>query len=507
MALKQDNLSTNAAENSLLSPQVNIVSDFDLNVTIGAADAAVLLGVGYPIGKNDSTGDHAPWMAPDPTVVVITLTGATGGTFTITVNSATTSAIAHNASAATIVGALKAIGYDVSVVKASLVYTLTFDGAEEIRVLPTVTADTSLATGDVTESVTINDGTAQVPDPTILNIDMEDRTGGTFTVTYNGNTTAAIAFAATKEEIDAAILAIGTAPPVSVTVFREIGVSEIAIVFDDLADLLSLPTVSFTSSLTGGTGDNDNALVGNVIVPDETDVVIEVGTATGGTFTVTVNQLTTAPIAFDASVGAVDSALLAIGFTVSTALVSTAYTITFDALAEVVTLPTVTGDISALTGAGLTTAVTVGTSTNGTDEIRGFVNPEDVQTGINTAAVTLSRVTTTATAVTVNPHALVTGMSLTFSGAANSTYNITATITVVTATTFTYTVVDTGDNVDSATYTTTNDIMAIIMVKGQISAALPESLVASVDVAALRTALKDGLIAKGIIVQGLVGRF
>lgn len=510
MPLKLDNKITNAAANSLLSPQEQIISTLDKNVTIGAANAIALLGVGYPIAFNSSTGQYAPWVAPDPTVMVITLTGATGGTFTITVNGATTSALAYNASAAVVAAALLAIGYNATVTLDTLVYTITFDAQAEIATLPTVTADTSLLTGDVSETVTVNDGTAVIPDPTILNIDLEDRTGGTFAVVHGGNTiTPEIAFAATAPEIEALILAnIPVAPPASVTVTRATGANEISIIFDDLVDLLSLPTVSATlGNLTGGTGATALATVGNAIsLSTASDVEVDVGSATGGTFTVTVDGTTTAGIAFDATAGEVDTALLAIGYTVSTGLVSTTYTITFDDKAEIITLPTITASIAGLTGvtAGVATA---GTATNGLDEIRGFVNPEDIQTGINTGDITLTRVTTTATATTTNPHGLVTGMSLTVSGADNAAFNVTATITVTSTTVFTYAVADSGTTSDTGSYTTTNDIMALIMIKGRINASLPQSLVATGDVTALNTAMKNGLIGKGLIVEELVGTF
>ena len=496
-----------AAANSLLSPQERIYSKYDINVTLGAADAAAVLGVGYPLGYNKSTEQHAAWMAPDPTVAVITLTGATGGSFTITVNGKISAAIAYDATAATLVAELRAIGYDVSASLNALIYTVTFDGQTEIEILPTVTVDTTNITGDVAESVVVTDGTAQVQDPTLLNIDLEDRTGGTFTITYAGNTTAAIAYDATDVEIETAILAIAVSPPVSVSVTRQTGGHEVAVAFDDLADLLSLPTVSATlTSLTGGAGATAVVTVGNVIVPDETTVAIDVGTATGGMFDVTVDGETTAGIAFDASAANVDSALLAIGYTVTTALVGTTYTITFDDKDQVITLPTATASIAGLTGA-TAGVVTAGAATNGTDEIRGFINPNDTTIGTKTGDITLSRVTTTATATTVNPHGLVTGMSLTISGATNTAYNITATITVTGTRTFTYAIADSGISVDSGAYTTTNDIMVMMMSQGIIHAALPQSLVAASDVTALNTAMKNGLVEKGLIVQGLAARF
>jgi hypothetical protein len=506
---------THAGANTLLDPNKRIVSELDINVTIGAADAAAILGVGYPMGYNESTGDHGPWIAPDPTVSVITLTGATGGTFTITVNDATTSALAWNATAAVVAAALKAIGFVATVALGTLIYTITFDGAAEIKVLPTVSANLVGITGDVTESVTVSDGTAQVASPTVLNLSIGQdvpATGGDYTITYDGNTSAAIAFDDNAAEVKAHILAIGTHAPDNVTVTR-IGLGDITVFFDDIADLLSLPTVSGTmTNLTGDTAPGATATVGDVLsLASASEIEIDVSTATGGSFTVTANGLTTAAIAFDATAGEVDTALLAIGFTVVTDLTSEVYTIVFSGRDEVITLPTLSGSIIPLTGDVVAIVTTAGTSTFGTDEIRGFINPEPLQVGTKTgtaALVVLTGTDTLCTATTTNAHGLTTGMSITVSGATESLLNVTATITVLTATTFTYAVsAVSGGTTDSGAYTTTNDTMVLIMSKGTIHATLPESLVATGDVAALRTAMKDGLVEKGLIVQGLAGRF
>lgn len=499
-----------AAANSLLSPGKQISAKMSKNVSLAAADSAAILDIGYPMGFNDSTGKHAPWMAPDPTVSVITLTGATGGTFTITVNGVATGALAWNASIVVVAAALKAIGFVATVALNTLVYTITFDGQAEIATLPTVSADLSGITGDLTEGVTVNDGTAQEASPTVLNISLGQdvpATGGDYTITYGGNTTSAIAIADNAAEIKAHILAIGSSPPANVSVERT-GLADIKVTFDDIADLLSLPTVSATvSGLTGDTASGSEATAGDVLsLASASDIEIDVGSATGGTFTVTVNGSTTAAIAFDAAVGAVDSALLAIGFTVSTALVSTTYTITFSGKDEVITLPTLSGSIIPLTGAVVDIVTTAGEATNGTNQIRGFINPNQTQVGTKTGTITLSR-TASATAVATQstPHGLVTGMSLAVSGASDADYNTTATITVTSEFTFTYTALGSDTDTDSGTYTTTNETMAMMMTEGTISASLPEGLVASSDVTALRTALKDNLFIRSIYVQGLAG--
>jgi hypothetical protein len=98
-------------------------------------------------------------------------------------------------------------------------------------------------------------------------------------------------------------------------------------------------------------------------------------------------------------------------------------------------------------------------------------------------------------------------MSITVTGASDAKLNITATITVTSPYTFTYPVAEVDDGVSTTgVYTTTNQIMAIMMSEGTISASLPQGLVAAADVTALNTALKDNLVTRSIYVQGLAGR-
>lgn len=300
----------NFSTEAILTPNKRIVSENDINVTFAAVDSAAVLGVGYPVGYNESTGDHAPWMAPDPTVLAIFLgtTPATGGTFEVVVNDHLED-MAFDITAAAATAVLKAAGYEVSVTLANDIYTFTFDGETELKVLPTVTGDVTDLTGDTASSAT----------------------------------------------------------------------------------------------------------------------------------------------------------------------------------------------------------VTAGTATNGTHNIRGFIHPNDLTIGTVTGSVALVVLTgtdTVCTATQTTPHGLVTGMSLTMSGATEAKLNITATITVTTSFSYTYTVAAvSGGTVDSGAYTTTNQSMVLIMVKGQIHATLPQGLVATGDVTALNTALQNDLVEKGIIVQGLAGRF
>lgn len=119
----------------------NIVAVFGTN----AADKE--LAPCYPVGYNATTGKYAPWMAPDPTVLVVTLTSAASGNWTVTANGVTTANIAYNASAAAVVEAIRLIGHAVTVAKDSAVYTITFGAEADVIGLPTVSGTVSGITG------------------------------------------------------------------------------------------------------------------------------------------------------------------------------------------------------------------------------------------------------------------------------------------------------------------------------------------------------------------------
>lgn len=72
------------------------------------------------------------------------------------------------------------------------------------------------------------------------------------------------------------------------------------------------------------------------------------------------------------------------------------------------------------------------------------------------AIQTLTSVTTTATAVTVEPHNLMTGNYVTVSGATPAGYNVTAAITVTSSDTFTYTIVSVSGVAGSGTMVVTS---------------------------------------------------
>lgn len=195
-------------------------------------------------------------------VQTITLgAGITGGTFTLTLNGATTGNITWDASGATLrtniqnaVNALPAaiVGVFQPVVTGTGPYSLTFQNmpvGATVAAVPTVSLNTAGLTGTVTSSVaaTMGSGTLVLAGPdlytgaTVVNhgtltlsgggqlagtsgtnaaqtITFGTVTGGTFTLTLNGQTTAAIQWSATTATLQANILtALAALPNVGVT--------------------------------------------------------------------------------------------------------------------------------------------------------------------------------------------------------------------------------------------------------------------------------------------------
>lgn len=130
---------------------------------------------GIPLGKNATTGLYEPYAAVTNEVQTATITGApTGGTFTLTYSGQTTTAIAYNATAATVQTALEALSNlapgDVVVTgNAGGPYTLTFGGTLLGDNVASLTATASLTGGTtpgVTMATTTAGGTATASDGT-----------------------------------------------------------------------------------------------------------------------------------------------------------------------------------------------------------------------------------------------------------------------------------------------------------------------------------------------------
>lgn len=262
-------------------------------------------------------------------VQTITASGTpSGGTWTITFQGDTTSALAATANAATVQTALRLLpsinGANITVTGGGLgtaAFTLTFIGTLAGANQPEVTVDGSLLLG---ASVTVSVVTLTQGSPAQSEVQQFQLygtpTGGTFTLTFNGQTTTALAYNAS-----------------------------IYTVRDALCNL------------------------SNILGTDEVQTLTITGTPTGGTFTMTYSGQTTSNIAFDATAATVITALEALsnigaGDVTGTGgpLPGTAVVITFRQALGRLNVALMTADGALLTG-GASPAASVALTTAGVD--------------------------------------------------------------------------------------------------------------------------------------------
>ncbi len=176
-------------------------------------------------------------------VQIVTPANATGGTFTLTFDGQTTAAIAYNATAATVAAALKALSNigdnDILVTgNAGGPWTVTFIGALAETNVAQLTADATSTTGvNEVQLVTITGGP----------------TGGTFTLTFNGQTTPAQAYNVSAATLQTALRALTSINGANVTVTGDAGGPFTITFIGTLADANQPAITANAASLTGGT--------------------------------------------------------------------------------------------------------------------------------------------------------------------------------------------------------------------------------------------------------------
>jgi len=149
---------------------------------------------------------------------------ATGGTFTLTFEGQTTSALAYNASAATVEAALEVLStigasnctVTESSTTATTTYRVTFAADETGIDQPLITGSGASLTGaQVFVAVTQS---AQVPVDEIQTLTMDSgASGGTFTITYSGQTTSALAYNVSAAAMETALELLSNIDAVGVT--------------------------------------------------------------------------------------------------------------------------------------------------------------------------------------------------------------------------------------------------------------------------------------------------
>lgn len=159
MALTQKELVTTSASN-IFAVHKKVSMHERLVAVFGTSAGAETLETCTPVGFNSTTGYYGAWVAPDPASIEIDTGGATGGTWFITVDGTSTGTLAYNATAAVVEATLLGMGYDATVELAAGVYTITFDAAPQVTIVPVLTGDVASLTGGTGEAATVTAGSS-----------------------------------------------------------------------------------------------------------------------------------------------------------------------------------------------------------------------------------------------------------------------------------------------------------------------------------------------------------
>lgn len=269
----------------------------------------------------------------------------------------TTDQIAYNAAASTVQSALRKLaGLSKVTVTATgttpnFTHTVTFTGVG----------------GNVALLAAINHMTGATSVNEQQRIALSNTDGGTFTISFNGSTTAAIDYDATSSEIDAALEALGNIasgdltcaggplPGSAVTVTfggTLAGANQPAMTLNTGSLTRTAPSVTVTTTTSGALGTNEVQSIASAYTPN------------GGTWTITWNGQTTGNIAHNANAATVQAALIALSnigsgdVTVSGGPLGTAsFVITFSGALAGANLPELTVNESSLLGPDVTVSV------------------------------------------------------------------------------------------------------------------------------------------------------
>lgn len=203
---------------------------------------------GTCLGKITATGKYGPYALVGQVSVTeqqtVRVTNATSGTFTLSFRGETTDPIQYNASAATVVAALEALpeigmgnvtgsGGPVNTTNV----TLTFAGALADADVPQLTGNSDGLTSPYTEvqSIAVN------------------ATAGDFTLTFRGQTTAAIAYNASAATVEAALEALPNVAPADVTCTGgALATNPVVVTFGGVYAGQDQPTLYATPNVSGG---------------------------------------------------------------------------------------------------------------------------------------------------------------------------------------------------------------------------------------------------------------
>ncbi len=270
----------------------------------------------------------------------VNIGSAVGGTFTLTVDGKTTAPNAWNITAANLKTALTNAGVDVTTITGSGVVATPW-----VITFPAAPASVSIDKAGLVENVLQTAGS-------VYSVNIGFALGGTFTLTVDGNTTAPNAWNITAANLKTALTNAGVA------VNTITGSGTIAAPW----------VITFTTAPTTVSMDKTD-LVENVGKSTNTVYNVNIGAAVWGTFTLTVDDKTTAPLAWNITAANLKTALISAGVGVNTisgyGTVASPWVITFTAAPASVTFD----KTGLIINAGVTSSlykVTIGAATGGT---------------------------------------------------------------------------------------------------------------------------------------------
>ncbi|HEX2980298.1 MAG TPA: hypothetical protein VHO48_08545, partial [Anaerolineaceae bacterium] len=229
----------------------------------------------------------------------VTVGSANGGTFTLTVDSTPTAPIAWNALAADVQLALSSAGVTAAVTGSGTTldpWTIVFATAPAAITLDPTGLQQIIPVVDAAATVTAA--------PETYNVTVGSATGGTFTLTVDAAVTGPIAWNAPAGDVQTALASAGITA--AVTGSGSI-VDPWVITFAVAPAAVLIDPVNLTQTLAV----SDASLTAN---PTDT-YSAHIGSASGGTFTLTVDAVTTGAIAWNALAADVTAALSTAGIT------------------------------------------------------------------------------------------------------------------------------------------------------------------------------------------------
>jgi hypothetical protein len=349
-------------------------------------------------------------------VQTLSISGSpTGGTFTLTFGNQTTAAIPFNATAAQVQTALQALSSigagNVACSGGQLPGTgvlIMFQGALDFVAQSRINVGTSSLTGGASPAVAVAHtvvGAARVNDVQTLSIS-DNPTGGTFTLTFGGQTTAVIPFNATAAQVQTALQALASIGPGNVACTGgPLPGTAVTITFQGaLGFNTQQPITISANNLAGPAPAIAHTTTGQGV--NDVQTVSVNGNPTGGSFTLSFGGQTTGAIAFNATAGQVQTALLALSTIGAGNIACTggpfpgnAVTITFQGSLGNAAQPAITIGANNLTGGTTPAPAIVHTTTGaGVDDVQ-TLSLSDNPTG-GTFALTFGGQTTAAIAAT-----------------------------------------------------------------------------------------------------------